>query len=225
MTGVFILDYFTASPLQAVFVLIAIVLALTVHEFAHAWVASRQGDQTARMFGRVSLNPKAHLDPAGSLLFLFAGVGWGKPVPVNPANLRDGKLGDFYVSIAGIVTNLVVAFIFALPLRIIDLTGGDVTAVNQTWLQFTTIVTDINILLAAFNLLPIPPLDGSKAIGILVPRRFQHAYQEYLRVGPVILIAVFLTAIVFDSRILGTILDPVIGVFSYFVKAFPAGLV
>ncbi|HEY8108759.1 MAG TPA: site-2 protease family protein [Patescibacteria group bacterium] len=225
MTGIFILDYFTASPLQAVFVLIAIVIALTVHEFAHAWVAARQGDQTARMFGRVSLNPKAHLDPAGSLLFLFAGIGWGKPVPVNPANLRDGKLGDFYVSIAGIVTNLVVAFIFALPLRIIDLTGGDVTAVNQTWLQFTTIVTDINILLAAFNLLPIPPLDGSKAIGILVPHRFQHAYQEYLRVGPVILIAVFLTAIVFDSRILGTILDPVIGVFGYFVKAFPAGLV
>ncbi|MDZ4248247.1 MAG: site-2 protease family protein, partial [Patescibacteria group bacterium] len=169
MTGIFILDYLTASPLQALFVLIAIVIALTVHEFAHAWVASRQGDQTARLLGRVSLNPLAHLDPAGSFLFLFAGVGWGRPVPVNPYNLRQGKLGDFYVSIAGIVTNLIVAFIFALPLRIIDLTGGDVTVVNQTWFQFTTIVTDINILLAAFNLLPIPPLDGSKAIGLFIP--------------------------------------------------------
>ena len=225
MTGIFILDYLTASPLQALFVLIAIVIALTVHEFAHAWVASRQGDQTARLFGRVSLNPLAHLDPAGSLLFLVAGIGWGKPVPVNPANLRDGKLGDFYVSIAGIVTNLVVAFLFALPLRIIDLTGGDVTAVNETWLQFTSIVTDINILLAAFNLLPIPPLDGSKAIGLFVPRRLQGAYQEYLRVGPVLLIAIFLFAVMSDARILGTILDPIIGVFGYFVKAFPAGLV
>ena len=225
MTGIFILDYLTASPLQALFVLIAIVIALTVHEFAHAWVASRQGDQTARLLGRVSLNPLAHLDPAGSFLFLFAGVGWGRPVPVNPYNLRQGRLGDFYVSIAGIVTNLIVAFIFALPLRIIDLTGGDVTTVNQTWIQFTTIVADINILLAAFNLLPIPPLDGSKAIGILVPRRFMHAYQEYLRVGPVLLIGLFLFAITFNSRILGTILDPIIGVFGYFVKAFPAGLV
>lgn len=225
MSGIFILDYFAISPLQAVFVLLAIILAVTVHEFAHAWVASRQGDQTARLLGRVSLNPTAHLDPAGSFLFLLAGIGWGKPVPVNPYHLRQGRLGDFYVSIAGIVTNLVVAFIFALPLRIIDLTGGDVTAVNQTWLQFTTIVSDINILLAAFNLLPIPPLDGSKAIGLFVPRAWQPAYQEYLRIGPVLLIGIFLFAIVFNAHILGTILDPIIGIFSYFVKAFPAGLV
>ncbi len=225
MTGIFILDYLTAAPLDALFVLIAIIIALTVHEFAHAWVASRQGDQTARMAGRVSLNPVAHLDVAGSFLFLVAGIGWGKPVPVNPYQLKDGRLGDFYVSIAGIVTNLIVAFIFAIPFRLLDLTGGDLTAANEVWLRFATIVTDINILLAAFNLLPIPPLDGSKAIGIFVPRRLQPAYQEYLRVGPVLLVGIFLFAIAFNSRILGVILDPILAVFSYFVKAFPAGLV
>ncbi|MEX1113555.1 MAG: site-2 protease family protein [Patescibacteria group bacterium] len=225
MTGIFILDYFLQSPLDAVFVLIAILIALTVHESAHAWVASRQGDQTARMLGRVSLNPRAHLDPAGSFLFLVAGIGWGKPVPVDPRFLKDGRLGDFYVSIAGIVTNLLIAFIFAIPLRLLDFTGADITVMNETWLRFTTIVADINILLAAFNLLPIPPLDGSKAIGIFVPRRFQPMYQEYLRVGPVLLIGIFLFAIAFNSRILGVILDPILAVFSYFVKAFPAGLV
>lgn len=224
-TGVFILDYLRIAPLEAVFVLIAIVIAVTVHEFAHAYAALRQGDQTAKLLGRVSLNPAAHLDPAGSLLFLVAGVGWGKPTPVNPYNLRDGRLGDFYVSIAGIVMNLIVAFIFAIPFRLIVLTGGDVASINQTWFTFANIVTDINILLAAFNLLPIPPLDGSKAIGILIPRRFERQYQEFLRVGPIGLIAIFLLAIAFHVNLLGGILDPIRGVFSYLVRGFPAGLI
>ncbi|MEX2043479.1 MAG: site-2 protease family protein [Patescibacteria group bacterium] len=215
------------GPLGVVAFLAAIVVAVTVHEFAHAWVASRQGDQTARLLGRVSLNPMAHLDPAGSFLFLFAGVGWGKPVPVNPYNLRQGKLGDFYVSIAGIVANLIVAFIFAIPFRIVAFSGGDVVTALDTsvWFQLSNLMIEINILLAAFNILPIPPLDGSKAIGLFVPRRFEAAYQEYLRIGPMLLIGLFLFVFVFDSALLGNILDPVRGIFGYFVKAFPAGLV
>lgn len=177
-TGLPILDSLTVNPLYMVFFLVAVVIGLTVHEFAHAFVASRQGDQTARYAGRVSLNPLAHLDAVGSLMFLFAGIGYAKPVPVNPANLKDGKLGDFYVSIAGIVTNILTAFVFSLPFQLILLTGGDITAVNtdnNLGLLFCKVMFEVNILLAAFNLLPIPPLDGSKAIGILVPRRFEMA--------------------------------------------------
>lgn len=220
-TGIFFVDFFTAQPVMAVYFIIAIVLAVTVHEFAHAWAAARQGDPTARYLGRVSLNPMSHLDPAGSFLFLLAGIGWGKPVPVNPANLKDGKLGDFYVSMAGIATNLIVALIFAIPFRLFQAFGGDVTAVNAPWFDFANMVTYVNCLLAAFNLLPIPPLDGSKAIGILVPRRFEHTYQEYLRVGPILLIGIFLAAIVFKINLLGNIIDPITHLFQYLVRSFP----
>lgn len=206
------------DPVETIFFLISVVIALTVHEFAHAAVAARQGDQTARSAGRVSLNPMRHLDPAGSFLFLFAGIGWGKPVPVNPYQLKDGKLGDFYVSIAGIIANMVLAFISFLPLIIIRLFGGDFDSQN-VFLQFTAMLFYVNCLLAAFNILPIPPLDGSKAIGILVPRRWEPAYQRYLQVGPVLLIGIFMLSIVFRVNIFGWILDPLIALFQYVTSA------
>lgn len=217
-TGIFILDSLRISPLQAAFFLISIVVALTVHEFAHAAVAARQGDQTARREGRVSLNPLAHLDPAGSFLFLFAGIGWGKPVPVNPYQLKDGKLGDFYVSIAGIVANLALAFCAALPFMIIRLFGGEID-VQNIFLQFMAMLFYVNCLLAAFNVLPIPPLDGSKAIGILVPRQWEAGYQRYLQVGPALLIGIFALSIVFHVNLLAPILDPLIALFQYVTSA------
>lgn len=216
------LGFLAARPQEAIFFLIGIIIAVTVHEFAHAWAAARQGDLTAKYLGRLNLNPLSHLDPAGSVLFLLAGFGWGKPVPVNPANLRDGKRGDFYVSIAGIVTNLIVAFIFLLPFQLLQLTGGgisnaDLTAGTNVWLQFCSAVAYVNILLAAFNLLPIPPLDGSKAIGILVPRRYEEQYQRFLEVGPVLLIVLLLSAFLTDFDALGFILDPLIAAFRWLV--------
>lgn len=221
-TNIFILDFLAAKPLLTVlYFFIALIFAVTVHEFAHAYAALRQGDPTAKYLGRVSVNPMAHLDPAGSLLFVIAGIGWGKPVPVNPTNLKDGKLGDFYVSMAGIVTNLIVAFIFAIPFRLFYGFGGDVTAVNAPWFDFANMMTTVNCLLAAFNLLPIPPLDGSKALGILVPRRFEPAYQEFLRVGPVLLIGIFLVYIIFKINLLGNIIDPITRLFEYLARRFP----
>lgn len=225
-TGIFILDYLFRDPLTAVFFLIAIIVAVTVHEFAHAFVASRQGDQTARYLGRVTLNPASHLDPAGSFLFLLAGIGWGRPVPVNPYNLKEGKLGDFYVSIAGIVTNLFTAFIFTLPIQILAAVGSDITpsALSENpGLLFARVMVEVNILLAAFNLIPIPPLDGSKAIGIFIPRRFEPVYQEYLRVGPVLLIGIFLLALTLKLNVLGFIIDPIKAVFS-FITFLPTSL-
>lgn len=213
-TGIFILDGLQINPTQVVLFLICIVIAVTVHEFAHAAVAARQGDLTAKQLGRVSLNPLAHLDPAGSFLFLFAGIGWGKPVPVNPYQLKDGKWGDFLVSIAGIVTNLIVAFLAALPFIIIRVFGGDMDT-SSLFLQFFAMLFYVNCLLAAFNILPIPPLDGSKAIGILVPRKLEPAYQRYLEVGPVLLIGIFMLSIVFHINLLAPILDPLIALFQY----------
>lgn len=228
-TGIGIIDTFARDPLSAVFFLIAVVFGLTVHEFAHAFVASRQGDQTARYEGRVSLNPLKHLDPAGSLLFLLAGIGYGKPVPVNPYNLKDGKLGDFYVSIAGIVTNLIMAFIFAIPFQVIAATGGDISSSNLIQSQnygllFAQAMVAVNILLAAFNLLPFPPLDGSKAIGILVPRRYEAAYQRYLQVGPVVLLAILILPFIIPTlNILGPLIDPIKALFGFLVF-FPTSL-
>ncbi len=216
-TGIFILDFATSSPLRAAFFIVAIVIAVTIHEFAHAYVASRQGDQTARLAGRVSLNPLAHLDPAGSFLFLLAGIGWGKPVPVNPFQLKDGRRGDFYVSIAGIISNLLTAFVFSLPFQVMGLVGGDVFGSINTnaGLLFCWTVFSVNILLAAFNILPIPPLDGSKAIGIFVPRSLWPAYQRYLAVGPVVLIGLFGLALLTRWPIFQTIIDPIYAAFSY----------
>ncbi len=225
-TGIFIVDYLVRQPLLAIYFLIGLVIAVTVHEFAHAYVAARQNDPTARYLGRVSLNPLAHLDPAGSFLFLFAGIGWGKPVPVNPANLKDGRLGDFYVSIAGIVTNIFIAFLFLLPLQILHTTGTDIALTSfqdNPGLLFCQMVAMVNVLLAAFNILPIPPLDGSKAIGILIPRRFEATYQQYLRVGPVVLIGIFLLSLAAGINLLGPIIDPLRALFS-FIAFFPTSL-
>ncbi len=217
-TGIFILDSLQINPLQALFFIISIIIALTVHEFAHAAVAARQGDQTARLAGRVSLNPLHHLDPAGSFLFLFAGIGWGKPVPVNPYQLKDGKLGDFYVSIAGIISNLVLGFIAALPFIIIRAFGGEISTHNLG-LEFAAMLFYVNCLIAAFNIIPIPPLDGSKAIGIIVPRSLWPAYQRYLQIGPVLLIGIFMLSIVFHVSLLAPILDPLIALFQYVTSA------
>lgn len=144
----------------AAFVLIAVPLlySIIIHELAHGWVASRMGDQTARMLGRLSLNPLRHLDPIGTLMLFVVGFGWAKPVPVNFGNLRPARKGFIMVSAAGIVANLLLAFAAVLADRILEPSPGGILA---TILYF---MARINIMLAAFNLIPIPPLDGSKIL-------------------------------------------------------------
>lgn len=150
-----------------------LLISFPVHEFAHALAAYRLGDGTAKLFGRLTLNPIAHFDPLGGLILIASavlggvGIGWAKPTPVNPANLQGGRQGDAIVAFAGPASNLVLAAAGAIPLRFILSTGTPPLFVVETLGTFVL----INIALMLFNLLPIPPLDGSKVLfAFLSPR-------------------------------------------------------
>lgn len=143
-----------------VILVIALLAAITFHEFSHAFVANILGDKTAKEAGRLSLDPLAHLDLLGTLFLLLAGFGWGKPVPVNPSNFKNPVLGEILVALAGPLSNLILAAFLALILRFIPL--PDIFKL----LLFVTL--EINLILMTFNLFPIPPLDGSKILQIFL---------------------------------------------------------
>lgn len=200
----------TIMQLDAIFSLLILVMSVVVHEVAHGFTASYLGDPTARLQGRLSLNPLKHIDPIGSvvvpllLFFTNAGVmfGWAKPVPVNPYNLR-GKYGDALVSAAGPLSNLCLAFVFGLMVRF----GGGV--LPESFMHIAVLAVVINIVLAIFNLVPIPPLDGSKILFSFLPYHLQNVRESLERYG------FFLTLIFIVF--LWQYLTPVIGVmFSLF---------
>jgi Zn-dependent protease len=165
-----------ANPIDIVYYLLALVVSITIHEFAHAWSASELGDDTARSMGRLSLNPVVHFDPMGALMIVFMslsgwGIGWGKPVPVNSRNLRtDPRVGMALTSVAGPFSNLVLAALAAIPLRL-------AWSLPQPILWFLYIFVSANLGLALFNLIPLPPLDGFHIIqGVLSAYRTRWAY-------------------------------------------------
>lgn len=140
--------------------IIGLLIALSFHESAHAFVANRLGDPTARLAGRLTLNPFAHLDPWGTLALILFRVGWGKPVPINPANFRSPRRDSILVALAGPLSNLIVASFFAILYR-------NLPSLGSLHLLLSMIIL-INILLAVFNLIPIPPLDGSRILKIFI---------------------------------------------------------
>lgn len=201
-----------------IFFVVALIIAITVHEAAHALVAYWQGDNTAKMLGRLTLNPLSHLDPIGTAMMFLVGFGWGKPVPYNPNMVRRGLLSEVFIALAGPASNLITAFIFALPLRIYQL-GNPVVPDGQIYVFLATVVT-INIFLAAFNLIPIPPLDGSKLLYLVLDSvgisRWQTMKLE--QYGPMILLGVIVVDRLIGTRIILSIIEPVIAFFNFIVS-------
>ena len=177
--------------MDIIYLLIALAVCVPVHEASHAWVAYKLGDPTAKAAGRVSLNPMRHLDPLGTIMIFIARFGWGKPVPFNYYNLKHPRRDAALIAIAGPVSNLLLAFVVAIILK------------YMTWLPvfvFESLKTIymLSIILFLFNLLPIAPLDGSKLIGLIIPRSKEEWYQRFLSQGPFILILL----VVFDRLLL-----------------------
>ena len=169
--------------------LAVIFLTLPIHEFAHAFAADRLGDPTPRYQGRLTLNPFAHLDIIGSLCILFFGVGFAKPVQVNPYNFKNSKTGMGIVAFAGPASNLIVAFLSLLIVKIISLFAVSQLAIYIV--SFLVSVARINVSLAVFNLIPVPPLDGSRILGIILPDRIYYKimqYERYIYFGLMLLI-------------------------------------
>ena len=200
------------SLLEIVAFLLSLLIAIDVHEFAHAWMANELGDPTARYQGRLSLNPLVHLDPMGTMMMLFSvfsgfGIGWGKPVPVDPRYLRKGpRVGMGMVAAAGPLSNLVLAAIVAVPIRL---------GLTMSWslLNLLLILISVNISIGLFNLLPIPPLDGASILrGILSTIRARWAYQvsdalDRMQVqGPIIFLLLIIVDQVLPISILGLVL-------------------
>lgn len=177
------------DPIGFVAWIIALVLGITVHEFMHAYAAHRLGDDTARLLGRLSLNPMAHLDPFGTLLLVLAGFGYGKPVPFNESRLRSA-FGVTFVAIAGPLANLALAALCAIPLRF----AGDSLIGGGVYEEVLLAIVQLNCILAIFNLVPIPPLDGANVVYGLLPPRQQYSWRTYQQYGPFLLLFVLLLA-------------------------------
>ncbi len=181
----------------------AILLALSFHEFAHGYAAYLLGDPTPKQQGRLTLNPLAHLDPLGTIMMLVARFGWARPVPVNPFYFRgDRARGMMLVSLAGPAANILIAFVGVLLYNFLGVHLGTVLGPRNLIFIFLINLIYINIYLALFNLIPLPPLDGSKILQGLLPRRYYHVFYKLESYGPIILILLILT------RITGRIIMP-----------------
>ncbi|MBN1494180.1 site-2 protease family protein [Candidatus Peregrinibacteria bacterium] len=201
------------SLFEILYFLIALVIAISVHEFAHAFVAYKLGDPTAKYHGRLTLNPLAHLDPLGTLMIFIAHFGWGKPVPVNPYHFKNPVKDSALVSLAGPMSNFLVAFLFALPLKYFS-GYFPVEVLIILWA-----IVDLNILLGIFNLLPFPPLDGSKIFAVFIPAARQNAYFNFLQKAQPYFFVFILVDIFFLPRILGfSLLWIVLGNLFDFIK-------
>jgi Zn-dependent protease len=199
---------------QFLLFMVALIFSLSVHESAHAWMSNYFGDDLARLQGRISLNPAAHVDPIGTLLFpaiaFFTGaplIGWAKPTPVNPLRWRNKRVANFWVSVAGVICNFIIAIVAGVIIRVLysvgligvvdnklaPITTGSLIAVGAVELLWGFF--RLNVALGIFNLIPIPPLDGSKVLQSILPQSMESAFEALERFGFLLLIVAMFTGV------------------------------
>jgi len=205
-----------------VLIVLALVSAVTIHEFSHALIANTLGDNTARRLGRLSLNPVRHLDPGGAIMMFIAGFGWGKPVPVDQHQLSRGHTDTALVAAAGPISNMAFAFVLAIPFKTgllvpeslsLDraarvMTGG----LSNGVADILAVVIFFNLLLGVFNLVPLAPLDGSRVLAGFVPPEHAAAYNKVQRNGPGILVAIIMSDVALGLGMLWGVIGPIVGV-------------
>jgi Zn-dependent protease len=212
--GIYALD-----PAVQVILIPVIIFALSFHEFSHGWMANRYGDPTAKNVGRLTLNPMAHLDIFGSLALYLMGFGWAKPVPVDPRYLANPKRDMMWIALAGPVSNLIVALISGILLSILlrlGLVGG-----QSPLLMVLIMSLQINLVLAIFNFLPIPPLDGSRILEGLIPYKYNNELVKFEYYGPRILMGLILLSMFTRFNIFSVIISPIMTIF---LKLFTFGI-
>lgn len=210
---------FSLEPAVQVILIPVIIFALSFHEFAHGWVAFRHGDLTAKMNGRLTLNPLAHLDPFGALALYFMGFGWAKPVPVNPRNLENPKRDLLWISLAGPLSNFLLALISGMLLSVLlrfGIIGG-----NSVFTIVLIMSLQINLVLAIFNFIPIAPLDGSKILGGLLPYKYHNQLAKLEYYGPRVLIGLILISMFTRFNIFSIVISPIMTIF---LKLFTFGI-
>jgi Zn-dependent protease len=220
---------------QLVIFMVVLLFSISAHEAAHAWMSNRFGDDTARLLGRITLNPVAHTDLIGTLLipiasFIFAHIGasialigWGKPTPVNPLRWRNKDLANVMVSIAGILANLTIACVALLLMYVADFfhligSGGVLSSIEEPVVLFLFTALNLNVALAFFNLLPFPPLDGSKILWTILPDNMKPVIEALERFGFIILL------LAMQTGFFGIIFSPVQRVMLYLIpySMYPA---
>ena len=196
---------------KAAVIAVMLLVAFPIHEFAHAFAAYQLGDGTARLMGRLTLDPRAHFDPTGgvllavSIMFTPFGFGWAKPTPYNPMNLRGGRWGEAIVSVAGPISNFILAVVAAIPLRWILFAHMDLPEVAE----FLGLFIYINLVLMIFNLLPIPPLDGSKVLYAFLDPRTAWRIRPVLEQWGLLILLAFILLPIFPGQL--TLADIVFG--------------
>ena len=199
-----------------------ILLAITFHEYAHGWMALKFGDPTAKMLGRLSLNPLVHLDPIGTLMLFIVHFGWAKPVPVDPRYFSDPKRQMIWVALAGPIANMILAFISGI--LIIGFSSSNLMFNSQTAFFANMLIysLQINLALAIFNMLPIPPLDGSKILRGLLPYRYEYISNTLEIFGPWILMSLILFGVMSGISLFWLFIGPFVRFFS---SLFTLGLI
>ena len=200
-------------PIEVLIILLPILIfSLCFHEFSHGYIAYKLGDHTAARNGRLTLNPLAHLDPIGSLMILFVGFGWAKPVPVNPVNFSNPRVDMMKVAFAGPASNLILAFTGGLIMRLVNIVG---LLQSEMFIQTLYYFIFINISLAVFNMIPVAPLDGSQIFGNMISKNYPELAWKLQMYGPKILMGIILIGMVTPFSVLGFLMMPFVKMFMY----------